>query len=906
MDNALLSFFRQDKDLITDNRPLRLRLAHPTKMLEDVLLPQRVQGSESICGSIEYRILCVSIDAFIPLKELIALPVAVDLVTDRGDLRSVCGIVTEAHAGDSDGGLASYQLVLRDALSIMEKRNNTRVFRNKNEVEIVQVILDEWRQTNPIIGTCFRYETDESFRISSYPQREFTMQYNESDAAFVRRLLKRRGIAWYFRADQSNWPSHTMVLFDNSDTLAPNAAGVVRYHRDAATEERDAITSWCAVRTLQPGSVSRFSWNYKNPVDTEFMTAKAAGRADQGESGDQMSATIDDYMILSPHAGDNHDDLCQLGQLAMKRHDLDSKCFHGEGSVRDFCVGEYFELEGHPEIDGHADGEREFVITALQISASNNLPKELTERFWRLLSRSRWVDEQGHESLATNVKIGFTTVRRGIPIVPAYDARGDLPNIPMQSAVVVGPEGEEVYCDELGRVKVRFRFTRSIDHVHAQGAGSANSDMDSAWVRVASSWAGGEHGSASQFGSLSLPRRGSEVLVAFLNGDPDKPVVVGQVYNECGRPPSLSVGAGLPGNRWVSGIKSKEIGGGRSNRLRLDDTPGEISVQLASDHAGAQLNLGYLTGERADGKANPRGEGAELRSTESIALRGRKGVLITTGEDSDRRTLDRKEMTGLLETLSGLCEQLTSLAKSHNLDNDDDSELRELIKDLQQWDSSDTEKSLVALSGEDGIALSSGKSVAIGAQAEVDFMSMGDTKIASGSSILIRAVSGLSVLAHKLGLKLIAANGNIVIQSHNGDIELASPGAVKISAGKSIELLAPMVRIGADGAQANFGSGSIVAQSKGDHVIKSSKFVHTTGGGGTLEEMKLPSTKIETDERVILYQAQNGRPVVGRKYKLDLPDGRSITGVTDEHGRTELATADVIGELQVRIYPEDR
>ena len=120
MDNALLSFFRQDKDLITDNRPLRLRLAHPTQMLEDVLLPQRVQGSESICGSIEYRILCVSLDAFISLKELIALPVAVDIVTDRGDLRSVCGIVTEAHAGDSDGGLASYQLVMRDALSIMK------------------------------------------------------------------------------------------------------------------------------------------------------------------------------------------------------------------------------------------------------------------------------------------------------------------------------------------------------------------------------------------------------------------------------------------------------------------------------------------------------------------------------------------------------------------------------------------------------------------------------------------------------------------------------------------------------------------------------------------------------------------------------------------------------------------
>ena len=329
MDHALLSFFQQDKDLITDNRPLRLRLAHPTQMLEDVLLPQVVEGTESICGSVEYRIMCVSLDAFIPLKELIALPVAIDIVTDCGDLRSICGIVTEARAGDSDGGLASYQLVLRDALSIMEKRTNTRVFRNKNEVEIVTLILDEWMQTNPIIGTCFHYEMDELFAHQVYPQREFTMQYNESDAAFIRRLLKRRGIAWYFRADGAEYPAHTMVLFNHPDSLLPNAAGLVRYHRDGSTEERDTITSWCAVRTLQPGRVSRFSWDYRNPQSPGFMNSSAESSMDHGQNGNEMSASLDDYQVLMPHAGDNYDDLCSLGQLAMSRYDYESKCFHG-------------------------------------------------------------------------------------------------------------------------------------------------------------------------------------------------------------------------------------------------------------------------------------------------------------------------------------------------------------------------------------------------------------------------------------------------------------------------------------------------------------------------------------------------------------------------------------------------
>lgn len=911
MDNALLSFFMQDKNLITENRPLRLRLDHPTKMLEDVLLPQQVHGSASICGGLEYRILCVSLDAFIPLKELIALPVAIDIVTDRGDLRSICGIVTEARAGDSDGGLASYQLVMRDALSIMEKRTNTRVFRNMNEVEMVQVILSEWRATNPIIGTCFSYEMDETFAARNFPQREFTMQYNESDAAFIRRMLKRRGIAWYFRADEGRSPAHTMVLFIHPDSLPPNAAGVVRYHRDAATEERDTITSWCAVRTLQPASVTRFSWDYKHPVSSDFMFTTSHGSAYQGESGNYMAASLDDYQILSPHAGDDYEDLRQLGQLAMQRHDFESKCFYGEGSVRDLCVGEYFTLEGHPEIDSHRGRDCDFVVTAMQLAMSNNLSKELTERVQRLFSRNRWMQDPdsslGDPSKAsTRIKIGFTAVRRGIPIVPAYDVRTELPNIPLQTATVVGVGDEEVYCDELGRVKIRFQATRAADHEHAEGSGALDNDRASAWVRVASNWAGNGPGSYDQCGSFFLPRIGAEVLVDFVGGDPDKPIIVGHLYNELAKPPALSNAGALPGNRTLSGIKSREVGGWRANRLRFDDSKGEISTQLASDHASSQLNLGFLTEDRMYGEGAARGQGAELRSAEKVAIRGRKGVLLTTGADGERRALDRAELVSRTEILCSIAEVLTSLAETHSLDTDDNAKLRALLNDLRQWDEENAGSSgLVALNGDDGVIVGSGSAVALGAQSEMNLMSCGDTKIAAGSSMFLRAAGSLSLLAHKLGLKIIAANGNVIIQSHNGDIELTSPGKIKIFAGKSIELMAPEVRVVADGAQANLGHGKIVEQCKGDHVIKSSKFMHTNGGDGTIESLELPSTKVETDERVILYHAQNGRPVVGRKYRLDLPDGRSISGTTDDLGRTELATADVIGELQISIFPED-
>lgn len=130
-------------DFSEANRPIRLRLSHDQGVFDDVLLVKRVTGTETLCGSLEYQLFCVSTNAMRPLKEFIALPVELQFVTDQGGLRSVCGIVAQATAGQSDGGLAAYQLVVRDALALMERRNNTRVFHNLNEVDISRVILNE-------------------------------------------------------------------------------------------------------------------------------------------------------------------------------------------------------------------------------------------------------------------------------------------------------------------------------------------------------------------------------------------------------------------------------------------------------------------------------------------------------------------------------------------------------------------------------------------------------------------------------------------------------------------------------------------------------------------------------------------------------------------------------------------
>ncbi|MEG1055643.1 MAG: type VI secretion system Vgr family protein, partial [Janthinobacterium sp.] len=325
--------------------------------------------------------------------------------------------------------------------------------------------------------------------------------------------------------------------------------------------------------------------------------------------------------------------------LAMQHHDYESNCFHAAGSVRDLCPGEYFTLAEHPDIDALPMVERDFVVTALQVVAQNNLPKELAVRVARLFVRNRWLAEGDvllQRELATAVDdaslrmhIELSAVRRGVPIVPAFDLRTDLPAIAMQSAIVAGPANEEVHCDAMGRVKVRFPATRVQDHQHAGGTGASDTDADSAWVRVASSWAGNGPGSAQQCGYLGLPRVGSEVLLAFLGGDPDRPIIVGQLYNQSAQPIALSTAGDLPGNRYLSGIKSREIKGTRANQLRFDDVHGQINAQLSSDHGATQLNLGWLTQDRRNGQGMARGEGAELRTDEQLAMRAGKGMLIS-------------------------------------------------------------------------------------------------------------------------------------------------------------------------------------------------------------------------------------------------------------------------------------
>jgi len=911
--------FRSLKESLTGYsdiaRSIHLRLMQPppaepgpasAPRLDELLLVTHVSGHEVVCGAFEYRLHCISAQPDLPLKDFIALPAEIRFVTDRGQLRRVSGLIAEASAGEVEDGLASYRLILRDALALMGQRSNTRVFLHANELDVTQVLLSEWRRINPVLTSCF--DVDWSLLAGGYPLREFTMQHNESDGDFLRRLWKRRGIGWFIRPgepapeDRTGRPTHTLVLFNDAFQLPANAAGTVRYHRDHAPGEQDSITHWSAMRTLRPGSINRYGWDHAKGGP---MHSRETTRADQGILGSRFAASVDDYRIDAPRTGNDAEDYRQLGKLRMQRHAYESKSFQARSTVRALRVGEWITIEDHPELDRHPAHEREFIVTSLDVEAENNLPHSLATKVKALSVRNRWEigNEDGHQGVETSnqgsptrafrYRNHFSCVRRGTPVVPAFDPRQDVPTPRLQNAHVVGPPNEAVFCDPLGRVKVRFPGTRIEDHRHANGAGASDSGRDSAWVRVASTWAG------NQWGAISLPRVGEEVIVDFLGGDPDKPIIIGRVHGATSLPPSFSDIGALPANRFLAGIKSKEVRGHRYNQLRLDDTPREISAQLASQHGYSELNLGWLTHPRDQGFGTARGEGAELRTDQSLALRGGQGVLISaaTRPAAGGGQLDRQELLGLMTALQDVQQQLVSLAQTHRAGDTEARALSTLRDRLERWEAgSNTDKEgsggghpLVAMTAPAGVAISSEDSIAIGAQTQIDMISVGNTQLSVGKKLLARVAESISLFAHRLGIKLVAASGKLELQTDADNIEATSAKRIVLTAAEEIVLQAPRLRFVAQGAQIDLGGGAITQQSSGDHVIRSADFHHLGGADAHVPEITLPVSNVPTDERFILARRGSGRPHAHQRYRIELDDGSAMEGITDEQGRTELS-----------------
>ena len=615
----------------SQKRALHIHFSNPA--LNTQVFIQRIEGEHRINQGLKAEILCLSTNAHLPLKQFIGGRVAVDQVTDVGQLSRLTGVITRASQGQSDGALTVYKLTIEDATALWHKRRNSRVFMNKSVSEITEILFSEWQRNSRLFAASLSLNLDGLSR--DYDIRPFVMQSNETDAEFLTRLWRSEGINWL--VDEQNAmvssgaepiQAQQLRLIDDNQFFTALGRRKIRFHRSHATEPFDSIISWVAERQLQSTTVQTQRWQAQHLAQNQSQALLSTHQ--HSEQQDNDSLNLEQVWCVSPAwTGDlNEEDqvaaahASQLERLNQQLNDsyaLQAKYFTAKSSVRDAQVGYWFELYDHSEIDQHVVSEREFLILGKAFHNQNNLPKELFQQINLLLKNSRWqglADERQASELFV--------VRREVKVVPEYQAWIHRPTAYPLRAKVVGPEGEEIYVDAWGRIKVRFLFTRSDDHAHDGGAGANDNDTDSAWVDVLTPWAG------EGYGARFHPRVGEIVVIDFFEGDVDRPFVVGRIHEAERHQTMFDAKGTLPATKKLSGIRSQEVAGQGFNQLRFDDTTGQISVQLQSSHGASQLNLGNLSHPKETENSDARGEGFELRTDQWGAMRAGKGLLIST------------------------------------------------------------------------------------------------------------------------------------------------------------------------------------------------------------------------------------------------------------------------------------
>lgn len=859
---------------------------------------QRIDGQHQINAGVEAELICLSTNAVIPLKQFIGSQVAVDQVTDTGQLFRTTGIITQALQGQSDGSLTVYKLTLQDPTALWHKRRNSRVFMNKSVRDVVELVFKEWQQKSPLFAASLTL--DLSGLSQDYDIRPFIMSQNESDYDFLTRLMRSEGINWLIdeaqltvpNSNSAIQPQRLRLIDDNAQYQALDRRKV-QYHRSSATEQFDSITSFIGNRSLQPTSVYVNRWQ-PDALDMDEGTGSVLTTQQHSEQHDATRLALEDAWHFTPawmQDLNKEDGATPSGNQQVERfnqnlshyHNAQAKQFIAQSTLRDAQVGYWFELQDHPEIDQHAGADKEFLITAKHFYNQNNLPKDLHQQIDQLLAQSQWQPKQFNTGNTEERQANQLTLqRRQIKIVPAYNPQQHRPEAYPQRAKVVGPSGEEIHVDEWGRIKVRFLFTRTEDHSHDGGAGTNDNDTDSAWIDVLTPWAG------EGYGARFLPRIGEIVVIDFFDGNIDRPYVVGRIHEAQRSPTKFDNVGKLPDTKKLAGIKSKEYQGEGFNQLRFDDTTGQISAQLQSSHAATQLNLGKLSHPKDKAESEDRGEGFELRTDQWGAVRAGQGLLLSTQKQDQAQGehLDAQPAKQQLEGNQSNAKALSEVAKNQQTDEIESLDQLKDFADQIQDKIAKFEKALLLLNSPAGIGLSTNEDIHLSADGQINQIAGDSINLSTQKNLVAHVQNRISLFAAQNGIKQVAAKGKFEVHAQSDGMDLlAKQGIQIISTEDRIEITSPKeIVFTAQGSQLKLNGSGIFPTTGGKFEVKAGQ--HLFMGGGTVKQNLPIFPALSMPKNLLEFRKvyADGTPSPNIPYTIHLPDGTTQQGKTDSNG----------------------
>ncbi|MGJ3704355.1 type VI secretion system Vgr family protein [Variovorax sp. AFSI2.2] len=507
--------------------------AMPTLGGEPALEPIAIDGNEGLSRLFRYTLTLATPEqpgynerqaANVAIKQLVGEGLTAHIVLDGRpgagpQRRHISGLVTRVRFLRLENRRALYEAVIEPWLTLAMRTSDYRIFQNQNVLDIAREVLGKYGFPFDVRAT------------RSYPPREFQVQYGESDHDFVARLLHEWGLYFYFEHEEGN---HKLVIVDDMASHQPFAhAGYQRipFHAADATVREERCDRFNACEELQSGRWVTDDFDFKRPK-AELQQVSAMPRKTAQNTWERYGWP-GDYVVEAEGE--------QLVRTRMEETGGQGERASGSGNLRAVVPGYLLTLERHPQNESN----RQYLVTGAHL---------------RLQDVGDASDQQEFECRVDFEVIPSSKVFRApAPLVPRPRTTGP------QTAIVTGPAGREIWTDEYGRVKLSFHWNRYC----------TKDENSSCWVRVSSPWAG------THFGGIQIPRIGQEVIVDFENGDPDRPIVTGRVYNADNMPPWK-----LPDNATQSGLLTRSSEGAtdaNANALRFEDKKGQEQVWLHAE-----------------------------------------------------------------------------------------------------------------------------------------------------------------------------------------------------------------------------------------------------------------------------------------------------------------------------------
>jgi len=960
--SGLLAQLRAALSLTQNTRLLQLDTALPS----GTLIPERCTVHEALHAEHPFlaELDCVSTHSGIPLTSLMGTAATLQLRLHDGGWRAWHGHVARAAHLGSDGGLTRYRLQLRDFTHWAGLRRDTRIFQDQTSADIVQAALMAHPQAR------LRLELSQPG-----PVRAITTQYRETDWAFAQRLMAGEGWSWRIEHDPHSADStggtpsvltparHTLVIFD-AQAQRPDL-GALRFSRPGmhgATPDgfaQDTLTAWAPARQVGTNAVTLGAWDERQLSGVTGSSALPDAQRPPGVPMLERYIGVGERQFADGRVADAQHGAPDLAnaraQAWLDALLLAQQTVEGQGAVRALNVGATFTLAEHftsGSLDGSTFGSNAFSVIGITHEAANNLGVRTAP-----LASATKVE-------AGSYRNSFQAAPSHLRLVPAPLAAPPSPGL--QTAVVMaqlsgGGVGSDagstaIHSDRDGRIRIQFPWQRGTPDdsplagglaapasPNGQATGHAPGDARSGtWVRVLQDQAGPD------WGAVFTPRPGTEVLVDFIDGDIDRPIVIGQLHNG---PHTLPwpAGAGSQANHpgtlsgWHHPLLDDQADQTGANQWLIDDSQGQLRMRLLSYSASqghSELSLGHLVqhSARHDAQGSQArrghwlGEGFYGHTEGWAVVRAGQGMLLSTaartaqGSSVASTQMDASEAVAQLRASQQLGQALGDSARQQGalgLASHGDSG-QAWAAHTAAMDPTASGKLPATLNGQDArkaqagsrtladpveafaraqLHLDTPSSAALVSAEHLSFFSGQDTSLSTqGDAHLtaahtLSAVSGqtTSLYTHAGGIHAIAANATLSLRAHTDAQQLwadqditvqSTTDEVRVFAQDSITLTAGQSQIVLKG-------GDITFTCPGSFTVKGS--CHEWGGGGSegAAIQPLPDSRIKLfDEQIRAVSQQSGQPIAGQPYEVKMPDGAILQGVTDAHGRTErIATA---------------